>query len=101
MTLRRNILRIFTENRDYKEIIAAFFAENRAQTEVVIGCAGVLASLMDLGKGLLAAGAIASLRLDTLPAGFAVWQMEVVVRLLPGVALHSVRIGFIDHFSGA
>ena len=47
---------------------------------------GVLASLVDLGKGLLAAGVIASLRLDALPAGFAVWQMEVVVRLLAGVA---------------
>ena len=50
------------------------------------GRPGVLAALVDLGKGLLAAGAIATLRLDTLPAGFAFWQMEAAVRLLAGVA---------------
>lgn len=48
--------------------------------------AGVLATIVDLGKGLLAAGVIASLRLDTLPAGVEFWQMETVVRLLAGLA---------------
>lgn len=48
--------------------------------------AGVLATIVDLGKGLLAAGVIASLRIDTLPAGTTVWQIETVVRLLAGVA---------------
>ena len=48
--------------------------------------AGVLATLVDLGKGLLAAGVIASIRLDTLPSGVEVWQIETVVRLLAGIA---------------
>ena len=48
--------------------------------------AGVLATLVDLGKGLLAAGVIASIRLDTLPSGIEVWQIETVVRLLAGIA---------------
>lgn len=47
--------------------------------------AGVLASLVDLGKGLLAAGVIASLRLDALPAA-SFWDMDTVVRLMAGVA---------------
>lgn len=48
--------------------------------------AGVLATLVDLGKGLLAAGVIATLRVDNLPSGFEVWHIETVVRLLAGVA---------------
>lgn len=48
--------------------------------------AGMLATMVDLGKGLLAAGLIASIRLDTLPSGIEVWQMETVVRLLAGIA---------------
>lgn len=48
--------------------------------------AGVLATCVDLGKGLLAAGVIASIRLDALPSGVEVWQMETVVRLMAGVA---------------
>ena len=48
--------------------------------------AGVLATIVDLGKGLLAAGVIASIRLDDLPSGIAFWQIETVVRLLAGVA---------------
>lgn len=48
--------------------------------------AGVLATIVDVGKGLLAAGVIASIRLDTLPSGVEVWQIETVVRLLAGVA---------------
>ena len=48
--------------------------------------AGVLCTLMDVGKGLFAAGVIATLRLDALPAqlGSDYWQVETVVRLLAG-----------------
>lgn len=48
--------------------------------------AGVLSTIVDLGKGLLAAGVIASIRIDGLPSGFAFWQVESVVRLLAGIA---------------
>jgi acyl phosphate:glycerol-3-phosphate acyltransferase len=48
--------------------------------------AGVLSTLVDLGKGLLAAGVIATIRLDQLPAGFDFWHIETVVRLLAGMA---------------
>ena len=48
--------------------------------------AGVLATVVDLGKGLLASGVIATLRIDDLPSGFAVWHIETVVRLVAGVA---------------
>lgn len=48
--------------------------------------AGVMATVVDLGKGLLAAGVIATLRVDNLPSGFEVWHIETVVRLLAGVA---------------
>jgi glycerol-3-phosphate acyltransferase PlsY len=48
--------------------------------------AGVLATFVDLGKGLLAAGVIATLRVDNLPSGFEVWHIETVVRLMAGVA---------------
>lgn len=48
--------------------------------------AGIVASLVDVGKGLFAAGVVASLRLDTLPSGVAVWQIETVVRLMAGIA---------------
>lgn len=48
--------------------------------------AGVLSSIIDVGKGLLAAGVIASIRIDELPSGFAFWQVESVIRLLAGIA---------------
>ncbi|HMB92654.1 MAG TPA: glycerol-3-phosphate 1-O-acyltransferase PlsY [Rhodothermales bacterium] len=48
--------------------------------------AGILATVVDLGKGLLAAGVIATIRLDNLPSGFEVWHIETMVRLLAGVA---------------
>lgn len=48
--------------------------------------AGVLSTIVDVGKGLLAAGVIASIRIDELPSGFAFWQVESVVRLLAGIA---------------
>lgn len=48
--------------------------------------AGVLASIVDLGKGLLAAGVIATIRLDSLPSGMEFWHIESFVRLLAGIA---------------
>lgn len=48
--------------------------------------AAVFATMVDLGKGLLAAGVIATLRVDNLPSGIAAWHIETVVRLLAGVA---------------
>ncbi len=48
--------------------------------------AGVLSTIVDLGKGLLAAGVIASIRIDGLPSGFTFWQVESVMRLLAGIA---------------
>ena len=48
--------------------------------------AGILSALVDLGKGLLAAGLIATIRLDTLPSGIEFWQIETLVRAVAGVA---------------
>lgn len=48
--------------------------------------AGLLASLVDVGKGLLAAGIIATIRLDDLPSGLEFWHIETFVRLLAGLA---------------
>lgn len=48
--------------------------------------AGILSALVDLGKGLLAAGVIATIRLDNLPSGLEFWQIETLVRLLAGIA---------------
>ncbi len=49
--------------------------------------AGMLSTVVDIGKGLFAAGLIATIRLDDgLPSGFAFWQVESVVRLLAGMA---------------
>ena len=47
--------------------------------------AGVLATIVDLGKGLLAAGVIASIRIDALPEGLGFWEADSVVRLVAGV----------------
>ncbi|HET6567771.1 MAG TPA: glycerol-3-phosphate 1-O-acyltransferase PlsY [Rhodothermales bacterium] len=61
--------------------------------------AGLLSTAVDLGKGLLAAGVIATIRLDELPYGIANWHIETVVRLLAGIAavaghMYPVYIGF-------
>jgi len=48
--------------------------------------AGTVVSLVDLGKGVLAAGLIATIRVDALPAGFGFWEVESVVRLMAGMA---------------
>jgi glycerol-3-phosphate acyltransferase PlsY len=71
------------------EDVRTYGSGNAGATNVfrVLGWkAGILATIVDLGKGLLAAGVIASLRLDTLPSGIEVWQMETVVRLIAGFA---------------
>lgn len=46
--------------------------------------AGLLATMVDLGKGLFAAGVIATIRIDTLPEITGVWETSTVVRLLAG-----------------
>jgi glycerol-3-phosphate acyltransferase PlsY len=46
--------------------------------------AGVVVSIIDLGKGLLAAGVIATIRIDTLPSGLGFWEVDSVVRLMAG-----------------
>lgn len=49
--------------------------------------AGVLATVIDLGKGLFAAGVIAFLRIDPIPTwGLVPWQAVTVVCLLAGLA---------------
>jgi len=49
--------------------------------------AGILATTVDLGKGLFAAGIIATIRLDAIPTtGLGFWEEESVVRLIAGVA---------------
>lgn len=73
----------------YGEDVRTYGSGNAGATNVfrVLGWkAGILATVVDLGKGLLAAGVIATLRLDALPSGLEVWQMETVVRLMAGVA---------------
>ena len=48
--------------------------------------AGTLATTVDLGKGLFAAGIIATIRIDMLTAGLGFWEAESVVRLIAGLA---------------
>ena len=48
--------------------------------------AGLLATVVDLGKGLFAAGVIATIRLDDLPSGLEFWHIATFVRLLAGIA---------------
>ena len=47
---------------------------------------GILATIVDLGKGLLAASVISSIRIDALPAGFGFWEAESVVMLIAGLS---------------
>ncbi len=48
--------------------------------------AGLIATVIDVGKGLLAAGLIATLRLDEIPGGLGFWKVDSVVRLIAGIA---------------
>jgi glycerol-3-phosphate acyltransferase PlsY len=61
--------------------------------------AGTLSAALDLGKGFLAAGLIATIRIDELPAGLGFWEVESVVRLVAGVTavvghLYPIWAGF-------
>lgn len=47
--------------------------------------AGMLSTLVDLGKGLFAAGVIATIRLDALPLTMEVWSVDTFVRMLAGL----------------
>lgn len=47
---------------------------------------GLLCSVIDLGKGLFAAGVIATIRIDALPVAFEAWHPDTMVRLLAGLA---------------
>lgn len=50
---------------------------------------GVLSSIGDLGKGMLAAGLLATIRIDPMPAFLTLglgWEMETMVRLSAGIA---------------
>lgn len=48
--------------------------------------AGTLATVVDLGKGLFAAGVVATLRIDTLPPGLGFWEASSVIMLIAGVS---------------
>jgi glycerol-3-phosphate acyltransferase PlsY len=49
--------------------------------------AGVLATIVDLGKGLFAAGIIATIRVDAIPVtGLGFWDTMSVMRLIAGIA---------------
>ena len=61
--------------------------------------AGTLSAAVDLGKGFLAAGLIATIRIDELPSGLGFWEVDSVVRLLAGVTavvghLYPIWAGF-------
>jgi acyl phosphate:glycerol-3-phosphate acyltransferase len=47
--------------------------------------AGVIATIIDVGKGLLAAGLIATLRIDELPGGLGFWSVDSVLPLVAGI----------------
>lgn len=50
---------------------------------------GILSSIGDLGKGMLAAGLLATIRIDAMPAFLTLglgWEMETMVRLSAGIA---------------
>ncbi len=48
--------------------------------------AGILATIVDLGKGLFAAGIVATIRIDALPPGLGFWEASSVIMLVAGVA---------------
>ncbi len=73
----------------YKVDVRQYGSGNAGATNVfrVLGWkAGILSAIVDLGKGLLAAGLIATLRLDSLPYGYEFWQVETLVRAMAGGA---------------
>jgi len=73
----------------YKTDVRDHGSGNAGATNVfrVLGWkAGLLATVVDVGKGLFAAGIIATIRLDDLPSGMEFWHVETFVRLLAGIA---------------
>jgi acyl phosphate:glycerol-3-phosphate acyltransferase len=48
--------------------------------------AGVAATIIDVGKGFLAAGLISTLRFDVIPPGLGFWQVDTVIRLIAGLS---------------
>ncbi|MDG1754985.1 MAG: glycerol-3-phosphate 1-O-acyltransferase PlsY [Rhodothermales bacterium] len=61
--------------------------------------AGVVSTIVDLGKGMLAAGLISQIRIDPLPNGFGFWEAESVIMLIAGVTavfghMYPVLAGF-------
>jgi glycerol-3-phosphate acyltransferase PlsY len=73
----------------YKTDVRDHGSGNAGATNVfrVLGWkAGLLATIVDVGKGLFAAGIIATIRLDDLPSGMEFWHVETFVRLLAGIA---------------
>jgi len=48
--------------------------------------AGMVTAIVDLSKGVAAAWALATIRLDSLPSGLEFWHIETFVRLLAGMA---------------
>ncbi len=48
--------------------------------------AGLLSTLIDVGKGLFAAGVIATLRFGPVPDAFGPWDAATAIRLMAGVA---------------
>ena len=48
--------------------------------------AGLIATLVDLGKGIFAAAVVSTIRIDALPAGFGFWELDSVIRLMAGVS---------------
>ena len=47
---------------------------------------GMLATLVDVGKGVLAAGLIATIRIDELPTEPVFWQVQSVIQLIAGIS---------------
>lgn len=61
--------------------------------------AGLVSTIVDLGKGMLAAGLISQIRIDPLPNGFGFWEAESVIMLIAGVTavfghMYPVLAGF-------
>lgn len=86
---------VWIGKRLYGTDIREFGSGNAGATNAirVLGWkAGLLSTAADLGKGLFAAGVIASLRVDALPAGLGFWEADTVVRLIAGVAAVSGHV---------
>ncbi|MCY4171399.1 MAG: glycerol-3-phosphate 1-O-acyltransferase PlsY [Bacteroidetes bacterium] len=73
----------------YKIDVRQHGSNNAGATNVfrVLGWkAGLLSTVIDVGKGLLAAGVIATIRIDQLPGQPAFFQVESVIALIAGIS---------------